>query len=68
MKEIDLQLQEAAETAKVPARFFALGFGENGVTVNAGDSLEEIDPITPLDMEIEQSERYRDWYYRSTRA
>ncbi len=57
LKELDLQLKKAS--AKHPSgRFFALAPGENGVVVHAGDSLEEIEPITALDAEIDQAERY----------
>ena len=34
-----------------------------GVAVSAGDSLEEIEPIVALDMEIDQAERYNEWLY-----
>ena len=65
LKELDLQLQIAAATKPVPAKFFALSDDGGGVQVNAGDSLEEIEPIVSLDMEIDQAERYEDWIYRA---
>jgi ABC-type lipoprotein export system ATPase subunit len=70
LKEIDLQLQLAAESlSAIPARFFALTVdGDNGAKISAGENLEEVDPITALDMEIDQSDRYNDWYYRVSRA
>jgi hypothetical protein len=68
LKEIDLQLQQVTEVGPVPARFFALALGENGVEASAGDSLEEIEPITALDMEIDQADRYREWYHQVSRA
>lgn len=69
LKEIDLQLQLAIENNNaIPARFFALSLGENGVETSVGNVLEEIDPITALDMEIEQAERYNDWYDRVSHA
>lgn len=69
LKEIDLQLQLAIENnTAIPARFFALSLGENGVETSVGNVLEEINPITALDMEIEQAERYNDWYDRVSHA
>lgn len=68
LKEIDLQLQLAAETSKVPSKFFALSLGNDGVQVSAGENLVDIDPITALDMEIDQADRYNEWYYRASRA
>lgn len=70
LKEIDLQLQLAAEANNpVPARFFALSLdGENGVKINAGDELDAVDPIAALDMEIDQADRYQEWYDRASRA
>lgn len=69
LKEIDLQLQLAAETQKVPSRFFALSLlGEHGVQVSAGDNLVDVDPITALDMEIDLADRYQEWSYKNFSA
>ncbi len=69
LKEIDLQLQLLVEQGTpVPARFFALSLKDDGVKITTGDVLEEVDPIVALDMEIDQADRYRDWYYRVSRA
>lgn len=69
LKEIDLQLQLAAESNnKVDSRFFALSLGNDGVEVSAGDSIKDVDPITALDMEIDQADRYNEWFYRVSRA
>jgi len=65
LKEIDLQLKIASAKNKVSARFFALADDGSGVQVSAGDSLEEIEPIVALDMEIDQAERYNEWLYRT---
>jgi len=65
LKEIDLQLKMAAVKRKVPAHFFALADDGNGVQVSVGDSLEEIEPIVALDMEIDQADRYNDWLCRT---
>ena len=61
LKEVDLQLKIASATKLVPAKFFALSDNGKGVNVNSGDSLEEIEPIVALDMEIDQADRYNDW-------
>ncbi len=65
LKEIDLQLKMATLKRKVPAKFFALADDGNGVQVSEGDSLEEIEPIVALDMEIDQADRYNNWLYRT---
>ncbi|MEI7868638.1 MAG: AAA family ATPase [Candidatus Methylumidiphilus sp.] len=62
LKEIDLQLKIARATNKVPARFFALYDTNKGIQVSVGDSLEEIEPIVALDMEIDQADRYNEWF------
>ena len=62
LKEIDLQMKIAKFNN---ARFFALAKGSNGVEVSVGDSLEEIEPIVALDMEIDQADRYNEWLYRT---
>ena len=61
LKEIDLQLKLASATKLVPARFFALSDNGKGVNVSSGESLEEIEPIVALDMEIDQADRYNSW-------
>lgn len=57
VKELDLQLKMAAN---VPARFFALANGPHGVSVQAGDTAEAVEPLAALDAEIEQAERYEE--------
>ena len=59
LKELDIQLKAASPLLQENfARFFALAADESGVTVQAGNSIEEVEPITALDAEIEQSKRY----------
>jgi len=65
LKELDLQLHIAAATKPVPAKFFALSDDGDGVQVNAGDGLEQIEPIVALDMEINQADRYNEWLYQA---
>jgi hypothetical protein len=57
LKELDIQLKKAPAN-NPPGRFFALAQGNNGVIVQAGNSIEEIEPITALEAEIDQAERY----------
>ena len=54
LRELKIQLTKQP----IPARFFALKPDKNSVTVNQGDSMEELDPIAALDADLEQSERY----------
>lgn len=55
IKELDLQLQQ---TQNVPSKWFAFDRNQEEVTIAEGNSLEEIEPIKALDVEIDQSERY----------
>jgi ABC-type lipoprotein export system ATPase subunit len=57
LKELDLQLKQV-HGKNQPGRFFALAQGNDGVIVQAGNSIEEIEPITALEAEIDQAERY----------
>ncbi len=54
LRELKIQLTKQP----IAARFFALKPDKNGVTVNQGDAMEELDPIAALDADLEQSERY----------
>ena len=55
IKELDLQLQQILN---VPAKWFAFGGHQEGITISEGDALEEIEPILALDVEMNQSDRY----------
>jgi predicted ATPase len=55
LRELEIQL---ARNPEVPIRYFALKPEKNGVLVSQGDKIEEVDPITALDADLEQSERY----------
>jgi predicted ATPase len=57
LKELDLQLKQVRGKNQ-SGRFFALAQGNDGVIVQAGNSIEEIEPITALEAEIDQAERY----------
>lgn len=78
MKELDLQLRFENEKYNssyhhpfpidLPVRFFALSAGDTGVDVQAGSSIEDIAPITALDAEIEQAERYEEILFDESTA
>lgn len=57
MREFDMQLQHPAFT-RMRARFFGLQFGDNGIDVQQGDSVDAIGAIAVLDEELSQSDRY----------
>jgi energy-coupling factor transporter ATP-binding protein EcfA2 len=65
MRELSLLLA-MAENQKVERRFFALELTEDGAKTTEGGSAEEIEPITALDAEIEQSQRYLDANHQHT--
>lgn len=57
LRELDMLLKE--ETfANIGRRYFALGRGEAGVVVQQGGSVEEVEPLTLLDEQIMQSDRF----------
>ena len=57
MREFDIQLQAPA-FKRMRARFFGLQFGDNGIDVQQGDSVDDIGAIASLDEELSQSDRY----------
>jgi hypothetical protein len=57
MRELDVQLH-GSEWQSISARFFGLHPGENGVTVEQGDTIDDIGEIDSLNEELSQSDRY----------
>ena len=55
IKELDLQLRQKTS---VPSKWFAFGRNKEGIAIAEGNSLEEVEPIRALDVEIDQSDRY----------
>lgn len=57
LRELDILLQ-TPEFASSQARFFGLHLTTDGVRVEQGESVDDIGPITALDEELNQSNRY----------
>ena len=57
MREFDIQLQHPA-FKRMQAQFFGLQFGDNGIDVQQGGSVDDIGAIASLDEELSQSDRY----------
>ncbi len=55
LRELQIQL---SLKPNVPAQFFALKREGKSVTVQQGNSIEDVDPIAALDADLEQTERY----------
>jgi energy-coupling factor transporter ATP-binding protein EcfA2 len=55
LRELQIQL---TLNPNVPAQFFALKREGKSVTVQQGNSIEDVDPIAALDADLEQSDRY----------
>ncbi len=55
LREIKIQLLQHPE---VQARYFALQLEGKSVSVQQGDSMDEVEPIAALDASLEQSDRY----------
>lgn len=59
LRELEI-LRQKAEYKQLPSQFFALEKQEEGVIIEQGERIEEINPIRVLDEMIEQSDRYMD--------
>ncbi|WP_291320988.1 AAA family ATPase [Desulfonatronospira sp.] len=57
LREIEI-LHSSKEYRNTPARFFALHFSRQGVQVQQGTSMDDLDPIAALDEELSQSDRF----------
>jgi len=57
LRELDILLK-TDEFSDVPARFFGLHPSKDGVTVEQGDTVDDIGPIDALQEELSQSDRY----------
>ncbi|WP_157792538.1 hypothetical protein [Thiomicrospira microaerophila] len=45
---------------KIPQRYFALTVSDDGVVVEQGDSVEDLQTLVMLDEELAQSDRFMD--------
>jgi predicted ATPase len=63
MKQLSL-LVESAEGG-IPARFFALRKEEEGVVVEQGDTLSELETVVSLDEELALDDREQKYFYES---
>lgn len=59
MRELDI-LTRNREFADVPTRYFGLHPGDDGVTVQQGNTIDDMGEITSLQEELSQSDRYLD--------
>ncbi|MFG1488361.1 ATP-binding protein [Oceanospirillum sp. HFRX-1_2] len=57
LRELEV-LSEKKEFKSVPQRYFSLCANEQGVNVEQGDSIEDIQTLVLLDEELNQSQRY----------
>jgi predicted ATPase len=57
LRELDV-LHKSKKYKNVPGRFFALHPNDEGVKVQSGDHLDDLDTIDALDEELSQSDRY----------
>ena len=57
LRELDMLLKKE-DFENIKRRYFALERDEAGVIVQQGGSVEEVEPLTLLDEELEQSDRY----------
>jgi hypothetical protein len=44
----------------IKQRYFALAPGDDGVTIQQGDRIDDVDPLVALDEELQQSDRFLD--------
>jgi len=62
MKELSLLVEQSKK--QIPARFFGLSFGEDiGVTIEAGDLLEDVHTIVALDEGLKQDDREQTLFF-----
>jgi predicted ATPase len=54
----ELQIQLSLHPIEFPAHFFALKREGKSVTVQQGNSIDDVDPIVALDADLEQTDRY----------
>lgn len=58
LRELDIGLQQQQQPSIFGPRFFALTPSSDGVEVQQGDGIDEVDPIVSLDEDLLQSDRF----------
>ena len=59
LRELEMLLEQQRFKA-VAQRYFALAPGDDGVAIQQGDRIDDVDPLVALDEELEQSARFLD--------
>ena len=59
LRELEMLLVQQSFKA-IAQRYFALAPGDDGVAVQQGDRIDDVDPLVALDEELEQSGRFLD--------
>ncbi|BBP45283.1 ATP-binding protein [Thiosulfatimonas sediminis] len=59
LRELEI-LSQQKEFKKIPQRYFALTASDDGVVVEQGDSVEDLQTLVILDEELAQSDRFMD--------
>ena len=59
LRELEMLLEQQSFKA-IAQRYFALAPGDDGVAVQQGDRIDDVDPLVALDEELEQSGRFLD--------
>jgi predicted ATPase len=57
LRELEI-LSQQEEFSTIKTKYFALDRSENGISLQQGESMDDIDPITALDESLMQSDRY----------
>ena len=57
VRELEILLKKD-EFKKIEQRYFALGKNEKGVSIHQTKNIHEIEPLTALDEELTQSDRF----------
>ena len=66
LRELEMLLGQQCFKA-IAQRYFALSPGHDGVVIQQGDRIDDVDPLVALDEELEQSGRFVDWDEETTR-
>ena len=59
LRELEMLLEQQ-RFKPIQQRYFALAPGDDGVAIQQGDRIDDVDPLVALDEELEQSGRFLD--------